>query len=204
MQPEFYTIIAGSINYKNGVKSSIMENKVYTISITAPSGGGKTTITNLLKNKLENSFVLNFDDYDFINDPGDDQFNEELIQYDYNKWELMPLKNDIEKILLENKYKYLLLDYPFSYCNNKIKKYIDFSIYIDTPLDIAMARRIIRDYDQNKNIKNEMEIYLKYGRIGYTDMEKFVKPTCNLIVNGNNEPEKIVGIIIENIKKCTK
>jgi len=178
-----------------------MKKRIYTISITSLSGGGKTTIKNLLKNKLENSVILCFDDYDFTNDPGDNQFNKDLIQYDYNKWELKQLKKDIEKILLECKYDYLLLDYPFSYCNNKIKQYIDFSVYIDTPLDIAMARRLIRDFNKITDIKNEMEIYLQYGRIGYTDMEKFVKPTCDLIVNGINKPEEIIEIIIEKIKK---
>jgi uridine kinase len=177
-----------------------MNKSIFTISISSPSGGGKTTIINLLKNKLKNSVVLCFDNYDFANDPGDDQFNKDLIHYDYNKWELKPLKNDVENILLECKYDYLLLDYPFSYCNDKIKQYINFSVYIDTPLDIAMARRIIRDYNENMDIKNEMKIYLEYSRIGYTDMIKDVKPTCDLIINGENKPEEIVEIILENIK----
>jgi uridine kinase len=178
-----------------------MENKVYTVSISSPSGGGKTTIINLLKNKLENSIVLSFDDYDFTNDPGDNQFNNGLIQYDYNKWELIPLIKDIEKVLLENKRKYLFLDYPFSYCNDRIKQYINYSVYIDTPLDIAMARRIIRDFNENRDIKKEMELYLQYGRIGYTDMENYVKPTCDLIVNGNQKSEKIAEIIKDILTK---
>ena len=81
-----------------------------------------------------------------------------------------------------------------------LKNYIDLSIYIDTPLDIAMARRLIRDYNKDMDIKKEMEIYLKYGRIGYTDMDKIVKPTCDLIINGNNEPKEIIKEIIEMIK----
>lgn len=176
-----------------------MDKKVFTISITSPSGGGKTTIINLLKNKLENSTVLSFDDYDFSDDPGDNQFNTDLVKYDYNKWELKQLKSDIEKILSECKYSYLLLDYPFSYCNDNIKKYIDYSIYIDTPLDIAMARRIIRDYNANMDIVKEMEIYLQYGRIGYTDMEEYVKPTCDMIIYGGLKPEEIIKTIWENM-----
>jgi uridine kinase len=177
-----------------------MRNGIFTVSISSISGGGKTTTINLLKNRLKKSTVLYFDNYDFSNDPGDNQFNKNLIQYNYNKWELEPLINDIEKILFECKYDYLLLDYPFSYCNDKMKKYINFSVYIDTPLDIAMARRIIRDYNNGMDIKNEMKIYLEYGRIGYLDMQKDVKPTCDLIINGENKPEKIVEIIIGKIK----
>jgi uridine kinase len=66
--------------------------KIFTVSIASLSGGGKTTVVNLLKNKLENSIVLCFDDYDFTNDPGGNQFNSDLIEYDYNKWELKSLK----------------------------------------------------------------------------------------------------------------
>jgi uridine kinase len=181
-----------------------MNKKVFSIAVAAASGGGKTTIINFLKNKLENCTVLYFDDYDFSNDPGDHQFNENLVEYDYNKWELKPLINDVEKIIDECKYKYLLLDYPFSYVNNRFKKYINFSIYIDTPLDIAMARRLIRDYKDNNDIKKEMEIYLKYGRKGYIDQINIVKPSCDLIVDGNNKPEKIIEIVIEEINKIYK
>jgi uridine kinase len=111
---------------------------------------------------------------------------------------LKPLIKDIEKILLECKYDYLLLDYPFSYCNDKIKKYINFSIYIDTPLDIAMARRILRG--KSIDIRNEMKIYLEYGRTGYLNMLEDVKPTCDLTINGENQPEEIVEIIIDEIQ----
>jgi uridine kinase len=183
---------------------AFMDKKTFTISVSSPSGGGKTTITDLLKNKLENSMVLYFDNYDFPNDPGDNQFNDKLLQYDYNKWELKPLIEDIENVLLENKYDYLLLDYPFSYANYKMKKYINFSIYLDVPLDIAMARRLIRDYNELTDIKKDMEIYLKYGRIGYTDMVKYVKPSSDLIINGNNTPERITDVIIGKINEKTK
>jgi uridine kinase len=77
-------------------------------------------------------------------------------------------------------------------------------VYIDIPLDIAMARRIIRDYNNKMDIKNEMETYLKFGRIGYLDMITQVKPSCDLICDGNDDPETIVKIIIEEINRIKK
>lgn len=52
---------------------------------------------------------------------------------------------DIIKIQESGEYEYLILDYPFAYCNEQMMKYIDMAIFIDTPLDIALARRILRD-----------------------------------------------------------
>jgi uridine kinase len=40
---------------------------------------------------------------------------------------------------------YILLDYSFAYKNDKVAPYISYAVFLDTPLDIAMARRIIRD-----------------------------------------------------------
>jgi uridine kinase len=178
-----------------------MNNKPFVISISAVSGGGKTTIINLLEKKLGNSTSIYFDDYEFKDDPGDNQFNENLIKYDYNKWELKPLIKDIENVVYNTNYTFLLLDYPFSYVNVRLKHFINFSVFIDTPLDVAMARRIIRDYNNKTDIKNEMKTYLKFGRIGYLDMITQVKPSCDLICDGNDNPENIAGIIITEINK---
>ena len=45
---------------------------------------------------------------------------------------------------VDNFYQWVLDD-PFAYYNEQIRKYIDVAFFIDTPLDIALARRILRD-----------------------------------------------------------
>ena len=42
-----------------------MINKVVTISVAGVTAGGKTTIINELKKKIESAKSLHFDDYDF-------------------------------------------------------------------------------------------------------------------------------------------
>jgi Uridine kinase len=64
---------------------------------------------------------------------------------DANQFNLDLLEEDIEQ-LLERGLDFILLDYSFGYRHDKIAKYIDLSIFIDTPLDIALARRLLRDY----------------------------------------------------------
>ena len=45
-----------------------------------------------------------------------------------------------------------------------IKDYLDCCIFIDTPLDIALARKVLRDMKESSadDIRYEMDVYLKY------------------------------------------
>ncbi|WP_332699076.1 hypothetical protein [Halalkalibacter lacteus] len=172
------------------------------ISIAAVSGGGKTTITKKLGLKLKNSKELFFDDYDFEDSP------EDLINWvkegaDYNLWNLDPLLSDIDFLINSKEVpSYILLDYPFAYKNDKMKKLIDLSIYIDTPLDVAMARRLIRDYKNNSitEIHNDLNFYLNNGRIAYLEMETTIKPNSDTVIDGTFSPDKIVKLIIKEIR----
>ena len=64
---------------------------------------------------------------------------------DCNEWYVEPIAADIERLLTEP-YDYIILDYPFGYLNDRVGKLINFTVFVDTPLDVALARRIIRDY----------------------------------------------------------
>lgn len=74
-------------------------------------------------------------------------------------------------------------------------------MFVDTPLDIAMALRIIRDYKDGsaKDILLDMDKYIIRGRKGYLDMLDTVKPYSDLIVDGELPISDIVSIITKNI-----
>ncbi|OPH55977.1 hypothetical protein BC351_29215 [Paenibacillus ferrarius] len=162
-----------------------MNAKPNVISIAAVSGGGKTTITNQLLGKLNNSKALYFDEYDFKDCP-DDICDWVSRGADYNEWNLAPLIKDIQVHLNNKSLKYILLDYPFAYLNNAISGYIDLTVFIDTPLDIAMARRILRDYSENSmnDVKSDLNNYLFRGRDAYLEMQRNVKPNSDFVIEG--------------------
>jgi uridine kinase len=80
--------------------------------------------------------------------------------------------------------------------------YIDFAVYIDTPLDIAMARRLLRDYKDESiaGIHKELTNYLLRGRAAYLEMEKSVKPNSDVIIKGEQNTSLIVGEILDVLK----
>lgn len=175
------------------------------IAIAAVTAGGKTSVVNEIRNKLPKTAALNFDDYAFDGEVGN-YYQWVLDGADYNIWNLGPLEEDIIAIKNSGSYDYLLLDYPFAYCNDQIKKYIDFAVFIDTPLDIAMARRVLRDFKDASadEIRGDMEMYLKCARIAYVQMLKDILPSSNYVVDGTKDVETVVEEIMREITETTK
>lgn len=176
--------------------------KPIVIAIAAVSGGGKTTVINELDKKFPHSKSLYFDDYEFEKCP-DDFF--EWIRHgaDYNEWDLELLRTDIKSTLLHQDIDYLFLDYPFAYQNKKIAPLIDYAIFIDTPLDIAMARRILRDMlDEPKDhLADDLNYYLTHGRIAYLEMLNTIKPNSDAIIDGSQSFEGIISQILEQLPR---
>ena len=173
------------------------------IAIGAVTAGGKTTLVNAIKDKLTRTASLHFDDYSFDGEVND--FYKWVSDgANYNVWDLSPLKADIEKIINSDRYDYLLLDYPFAYQNKMIKDYLDCCIFIDTPLDIALARKVLRDMKESSadDIRYEMDVYLKYARIAYVQMLQDILPISDYVIDGTKELKIIINEAMAIILKC--
>lgn len=158
------------------------------IAIAAVTAGGKTSLVNAIKRRMPNVKSLHFDDYSFQGEVED--FHAWVEQgADYNVWDLSPLIDDICEIRQQGDCDYLLLDYPFAYCHEKMSRYIDCAIFLDTPLDVALARRVLRDMRDadGEEIRLEMEWYLRYARIAYIQMLKDVLPSSDYVIDGTKE-----------------
>ena len=98
----------------------------------------------------------------------------------------------------------MLLDYPFAYLNQMMKDYLNCYIFIDTPLDIALARRVLRDMEEFSAdaIRNEMDFYLKYARIAYVHALETVVPSSDYVIDGTKALEDIIDEAMEIIMNC--
>lgn len=173
------------------------------IAVGAVTAGGKTTVVNAIKDRLPRTASLHFDDYSFEGEVED--FSKWVSEgADVHVWDLSPLKADIERIIRSGEYEYLLLDYPFAYQHQMIKGYLNCCIFIDTPLDIAMARRVLRDMKEAAadEIRNEMDIYLKCERIAYVQMRKDHLSASDYVIDGAKELEDIISEAIEIVLSC--
>ena len=174
-----------------------------TIAIGAVTAGGKATLVHALKARLPKAASLHFDDYSFAGAVED--FGKWLSEgADCQVWDLSPLKADIEKIRNSGDFDYLLLDYPFAYLHNMIRDDLDCCIFLDTPLDIALARRILRDLQEASadDIRNAAAAYVKYERPAYLHALETVLPSPDYVLDGTKPPERLLNEAMQLILSC--
>ncbi len=85
-----------------------------------------------------------------------------------------------------------------------IKDYLDCCFFIDTPLDIAMARRILRDMKDASadDIRDEMSSYLKYARPIYVQMQEEQISSVDHVIDGAKSLDDIIGEITDIVLNC--
>ncbi|MCH4566152.1 hypothetical protein [Bacillus sp. ES1-5] len=177
-----------------------MNKKMKIITVAAVSGGGKTTVTERLSQKLTNSKALYFDSYNFDNGPADIcKWIDDGANYD--EWVLTPLINDIQRSIQDSSFDYIIVDYPFAYLNSEMREVIDVTIFIDTPLDIAMARRILRDFKEDTidEIHNDLKHYMTFARKAYLEAIHTVKPNSDIILDGSLSVSEIINHAVEEL-----
>jgi uridine kinase len=178
----------------------------YVVGISGPSGGGKTTIAKQVAALLGAAVVLHFDDYDNVSvHPAD--YAAWLAQgADYNAWQLPQLAHDVCLLKQGQAIRspldsrliapapYVVFDAPLGRAHQATGQHIDWMVYLDTPLDIALARRLLRDdvgagvigiEERLERLAEKLRSYLQGGRAAYLAMDTQIKPLCDQIIDGS-------------------
>jgi uridine kinase len=166
--------------------------KPYVISINSVSGGGKTALATLVAAALPKAMIFCFDDFDASNIYPDDF-------YEWSQRGANPLAIDcpgmgeaVTRAIARGTLNYLVLDCPLGRDHPRFASIIDLAVFIDTPLDVALARRILRDHtavsdsaaaDQLQVLRKAMIHYLAKARYPYLEAYK-QKATCELVLDG--------------------
>ncbi len=188
----------------------------FIIALGSYGGGGKTTLVHHLASSLSVSTIA-WDDYD---EAGLMTHPDDWILADSNDWKVPQLAKDLRQLKQGQKVAspfdgssilptpYIVFDAPLGYAHKETGQFIDFFVFIDTPLDVAMARRILRDYfagnetlmaEQTKTLKMDMERYLEFARDAYLNMDKNVKPLADLLVDGTLTVEVLSRQVMEKV-----
>ena len=180
----------------------------FVIGISSYSGGGKTCVAKHLAALLGNVPGIYTDDYDAVSS----------LPADFGEWMARGApQHEISRPVLAQHIALLrsgiAITHPISQLpitpgpfivfdcpdgrSPDFSSNIDLMVFLDTPLDIAMARRILRDYfadsgalrpEQSHQLRLDLEGYLQGARQAYLHMDVAVRPGCDLILDGASGP----------------
>jgi uridine kinase len=118
-----------------------MTTRAAVIAIAAPPGGGKTTLARLLAARLA-APTLQYDDYEQITRRSPAEVEAWLDRG--ASADEVPLPGFAEALagLRQSGARHVILDFLLARAHGPTAAEIDFMIFVDTPLDIALARTL--------------------------------------------------------------
>ena len=194
------------------------------IGICSPSGGGKTALVKKLSELIEDNVIISFDDY---GDPFWDivDFEQWIRQgADLNKITAAKLAADLEALrggkniispqnqeVIEPR-KFILFDTLVGRSHYATGKFIDFLVYIDIPLELALSRRMMRSLTEvpadkltiekaRERIENLNEYLTAYSsqtgpRQIYLAIQNQVKPLSDVVLNGEKSISSLAADVL--------
>ena len=154
-------------------KSPANKKTSKVIGISGAAGFGKTTLAHALGKTL-NATTVFWDDYDELSKEPQDYIKWYKTSKNYSEWDYGVLAEVLKSLkygesvvcpatkrVLEPT-KFIIFDAPLGYRHTQTGKYIDFLIFPNTPPDVALARRLLRDFRQKElagidEVLNEIE-----------------------------------------------
>lgn len=195
------------------------------IGISGPSASGKSLLSNTIVNEMGSDQVavisedlyykdlshlpieereqVNFDHPESIDHNKlthdllelKDQKNIHINKYDYSS------HTKLETKILINSHKILVLEGILIFAIQDILDLLDIKIYVDTPLDICLCRRIKRDImNRQRTVLKVIEQYEKTVRPMYTKFIEPYKRYSDIIVPSGGENRIAIELIKSKIK----
>lgn len=143
----------------------------HVVAIAAPVGGGKSTLAAGLAERLSDACMVQFDHYERVTDEPIEKISD-WMKSGANLDELViaGLSEDLQALKRGGSVidpvthaqiaarKYILFECQFGRRHRATGQHIDFLVWIDTPLDIALARKVRQFAGSLRDIRDRREI----------------------------------------------
>jgi uridine kinase len=190
----------------------------YVVAVAAPIGGGKTSVVRAVAHELGDATTIHYDCYEKATaKPVQDLKRWIENGADINEFRVPELSRDLEILKRGTSVmepmtgreiaprKYIVFEMPLGKEHRDTAVYIDLLIWIDLPLDIALARKLkeftrdfLTEYGPEKHkdclvwLDNYLENYLAVVRDALEIQQQRVPEHADVIIDGRASVPAIV------------
>jgi hypothetical protein len=205
------------------------------VAVSSAAGGGKTTLVTGA-GELLGAARLFFDDYESVSEYPQDMKKWVDDGADLNLWKTPKFADDLAALKRGESItsmagggtlsptEFIVIEEPMGRGRDEMAKSIDFVALIDTPLDIAMARRFLRLADTNPLadieqttkeqlqehvegllgfLTGELRSYLDASRAVYIAVQEQVAADCDLILDGRLPPDELAEQLVSAVREAS-
>ena len=202
-----------------------MKNRPIIIAISSVSGGGKSVVVRKLAELFEGAISIHFDDYEtpetYPKNPMDMMKNGvdfNVIKSPLLAEHLQALKNGQSVTTPHGEVlspaQYIIYEGPLGRAQHETGQFIDFLVFIDTPLEVGLARRFSRSIATShieglsqdqlvrllKSLKSFADDYVLWVRKAYMAQREIIRPGSDLILDWDQTPEELAQAVIQALK----
>ena len=129
------------------------------------------------------------------------------------------------KVLFYRVSRYIIVEDPIGTVRKEVADIIDFMVFIDTPLELALARMMLRNIDwqerlvlkdqegkSKEELVHEMKTWVRKDLLEYLEethsiyitVGKLVAEVSDLVLNGQLPVEDLAKNVVEKVKSKTE
>lgn len=197
-----------------------MQNKIIIIGISGPSASGKSLLANTIVNELGSEQVAIISEDAYYKDLGDMSFTERskinfdhpdafdhellqqhLLQLQQGKTIQVPRYDHTQhqrtkETRQTGPHQIIVLEGIMLFVETTLRKLMDIRIFMDTPLDICLIRRLKRDLiERGRSLDSILEQYINTVRPMYLQFIEPSKRYADLIVPRGGENRIAIDMI---------
>jgi uridine kinase len=193
----------------------------HLIAVSAPVGGGKTSLVRSLAARIGDASAVHFDSYETLTDQPIESIRRWMRDgADIDQFVIHRLPEHLERLKRGEPVrdpltgsetaaaKYIFFETPFGRLHHATGRWIDLAIWIDTPLDIALARNI-REFttrpEMQRNFNNwlhgYLDSYLEVVREILLLQRQSVGAAADITLDGRQDLESNTAVAAQEIAR---
>jgi uridine kinase len=186
--------------------------KPFVLALSGPPGAGKTTLTQVLRKRRPEARVLYYDKYQPVTKLSPPEVRAWFARGgDPNELDhseiVADLRRETRPQVAQQAKPLLVFETPFGRLHRDTGAFIDFLVWVETPLDIALSRailaftRVARAESSPQSARQFIDWQLQYmtnyplAREMYLAQRARIQPFAELTLDNSSSPEAAIEVL---------